>query len=322
MKELNFRKQNTDRWKTFESITEEGIKTNPDELADLFIQLTDDLAYARTNYPKSRTTIYLNNLTAKVHQSIYRSRKEKGNRFITFWTHELPLLMYDVRKDLLYSFIIFALATLIGVVSTAYDENFTKMYLGSGYVNMTIDNIKKGDPMAVYKSESGLDMFLQIPWHNMQVAIFGYIGGILCLTIFILITNGIMLGTFQWFFYKYGLLATSASIIWIHGTLEISCIIISGCAGLVINKSILFPGTYSRMQSFMRGAVKGLKICIGILPILLIAGFLESFITRMTDMPVWGKLSIIISSAAFIIWYFILYPIILHYRSISSSSQL
>ena len=315
MKEVTFVKQNTDRWKIFENLTAQGVKANPDELAEHFVQLTDDLAYARTHYPKSRTTLYLNNLTARIHQSIYRTRRERSNRLITFWTHELPLLMFSVRKQLLYAFIIFSISTLVGVVSTAYDDGFAKMFLGSGYINMTLENIKKGDPMAVYKNESGMAMFLFIPWHNMQVAILTFIFGIFCLSWYFLVRNGIMLGTFQWFFYKYGLLATSAATIWIHGTLEISCIILAGCAGLVVGNSILFPGTYSRLNSFKTGAARGLKITIGILPILLVAGFLESYITRRTGMPVWEKLAIIISSAVFIIGYFVVYPVVLHRRA-------
>ncbi|MBC8109797.1 MAG: stage II sporulation protein M [Verrucomicrobia bacterium] len=315
MRESQFVKQHTARWQEFENLSIGRTGTNPDKLADLFIQLTDDLSYARTNYPDSKTTQYLNNLTAKVHQSIYKNRREKSNRLITFWTHELPLVFYSTRKQLLYAFVIFGLATMIGVISTAYDEDFARSFLGDGYINMTIENIKNGDPMAVYKDTSGWAMFLSIPWHNMKVAGFTFLAGVFCFSWYLLVQNGIMLGTFQFFFYKYGLLASSASVIWIHGTLEISCIVIAGCAGLVIGNSILFPGTYARMESFKTGAIRGLKIYLSILPLLLMAGFLESYITRLTDMPLWGKLMIIISSAIFIVWYYIVYPVWVHRKT-------
>src|SRR3546814_12188447 len=105
-----------------------------------------------------------------------------------------------------------------------------------------------------------------------------------------------MLGAFQFFFYQKGLLLTSVLSIWIHGTLEISAIIIAGSAGLVMGNSLLFPGTWSRLESFRRGARRGLKIVIGLVPVFITAALLEGFVTRPTDMPLWLSVSIITCS--------------------------
>jgi hypothetical protein len=72
------------------------------------------------------------------------------------------------------------------------------------------------------------------------------------------------------------------------------------------------PGYVFAVESFKHGAVKGLKIIIGLVPIFIAAGFLESFVTRLTGWPDWAKLLIIGASAAFITWYFIIYPILLN----------
>jgi uncharacterized membrane protein SpoIIM required for sporulation len=125
----------------------------------------------------------------------------------------------------------------------------------------------------------------------------------------LLFYNGVMLGAFQYFFYQQGLLLPSVLTIWIHGTLEISAIIVAGCAGFVIGNGILFPGTYTRTQAFMAGAKKGLKIVIGLVPIFITAGFLESFVTRHTEMPAALSVSIISTSLLFVVGYFILYPV-------------
>jgi uncharacterized membrane protein SpoIIM required for sporulation len=121
--------------------------------------------------------------------------------------------------------------------------------------------------------------------------------------------NAIMLGSFQYFFYDQGLLWESARTIWIHGTIEISVIIIAGCAGLVLGNSILFPGTYTRLQSFIRGAKDGLKILLSTVPFFIIAGFLEGFVTRHTEMPDWLALFIILGSLSLILFYYVIYPI-------------
>jgi uncharacterized membrane protein SpoIIM required for sporulation len=163
----------------------------------------------------------------------------------------------------------------------------------------------------VYKSMDSGYMFMAITWNNIKVAFYAFILGTLLSfgTAYILFSNGIMLGAFQAFFYQKGLLLTSVLTIWIHGTLEISAIVIAGCAGLVMGNSILFPGTYSRLDSFKRGARQGLKITVGLIPVFIMAGFLESFVTRLTYMPAIIKAGIIFFSALFIIYYFIIYPI-------------
>src|SRR5687767_11503419 len=100
MREAAFIKRNSPKWKAYESQTD----LNPDEVAERFIELTDDLAYARTFYPESPNTTYLNSLTGKLHQSIYRNKKEKQNRFFRFWKYELPYLIKDHQRQLFFAF--------------------------------------------------------------------------------------------------------------------------------------------------------------------------------------------------------------------------
>ena len=313
MREAVFIKQNTGRWKQYET---EPAK-NPDELAERFIQLTDDLAFSRTFYPASQTTDYLNALTAKMHQAIYKNKKEKKNRFILFWKYELPFLFKQYHRQLFFSFLIFAGSCFIGALSAAYDDTFVRLILGDGYVNQTLQNIRNGDPMAVYKSAGETEMFFSITINNIYVSFLAFVSGVfLSLGTFLaLFRNGIMLGAFQYFFYQQGVLTESLLSIWIHGALEISAIVIAGCGGFVMGNSILFPKTYSRMESFKKGAKDGLKIAIGLVPIFITAGFLESFVTRHTEMPLWLSLFIILFSFGFILFYFIFYPLMLHARN-------
>ena len=310
MKEAIFIRQNTEKWKRYEACLQQIAKQSPDELADLYIDLTNDLSFSRTYYPLSKTTTYLNKLSSKIHQYIYGKKRERWSRFITFWTQEIPLTMYNTRKELLVSFLIFAASMLLGAFSAANDENFVRLVLGDRYVDMTIDNIERGDPMGVYKDDHQGAMFVGITGNNIRVSFNIFISGVftaVATTVFLLY-NGVILGAFQYFFYEYGLLFQSILTVWIHGTLEISAIIIAGAASLAMGNGWLFPGTYTRKESFRMGAKRGVKIIAGLIPIFIIAGFLESFVTRYTEMPVWASLVIILGSLAFVIFYFIIYP--------------
>ena len=313
MREAAFIKQNSAKWKQY--ATENT--SDPDVLADRFIELTDDLSFARTFYPESETTQYLNTLTGKVHQTIYKNKKEKQNRFVLFWKQELPLLFAQHRQSLFYAFVIFSAATFIGAISAAYDDTFVRLILGDSYVNQTLENMRQGDAMAVYKQDGATQMFLQITLNNIKVSFMAFVAGVFFSvgTLWLILRNGIMLGAFQYFFYQQGFLLSSVLTIWIHGTLEISAIIIAGCAGFVMGNSLLFPKTYSRTESFRRGAKAGLKMVVGLVPIFITAGFLESFVTRHTEMPRYASLLIICISAAFILFYFVYYPYLLQRKS-------
>jgi uncharacterized membrane protein SpoIIM required for sporulation len=309
MREAAFVKLHSEKWKQFESLLLKK-DVSPDTLADLFISITDDLAFAQTHYSESKTTIYLNNLASKVHLLIYQNKKENKKRIINFWKYELPLEIAKYQQYLIYSFLIFVISCGIGVISAANDGTFARLILGDNYINMTLANIEKGEPMGVYSSSSSEGMLLSITLNNIFVSFRAFAMGVFFSlgTGFILLQNGIMLGAFQYFFVQKGLFLTSFLSIWIHGTLEISAIIIAGAAGLVMGNSILFPGTYTRMASFKRGAKDGLKIIIGLIPIFIVAGFLESYVTRLFHLHWSIKLSIIVFSAFFIVYYFLIYP--------------
>ena len=117
-----------------------------------------------------------------------------------------------------------------------------------------------------------------------------------------------MLAAFQYYFIIRGLFWESFLAVWLHGTLEISAMIICGAAGIVLGNGIVFPGTYSRMQSFLSSAQRATKIFLSILPITIIAAVIESFLTRYTQAPNLFRLGLILASLAFILGYYVYLP--------------
>ncbi|QEC70109.1 stage II sporulation protein M [Panacibacter ginsenosidivorans] len=314
MREAQFLKQNAEKWKLYEKEVNDEIPT--DTAANRFVELTDDLAYARTFYPKSNTEKYLNGLAAVFHQKIYRNKKEKKGRIFWFWQYELPFLFKQYHKQFLFAFLFFVLFSLMGAVSAKYDDNFIRLILGDDYVNMTNLNIEKGDPFGVYKQGDSFSMFLMIAYNNISVSFFGYVLGITFSigSVWLLFSNGMMMGAFQYYFISKGMGLKFITVVFIHGTLELWSIIIAGVSGIILGSSILFPGTYTRTASFLKAGKDGLKIVIGLIPLFLTAAFFESFVTRYTEMPLVVSLSILSGSLAFLIWYFIIYPVKLHKR--------
>lgn len=310
MKEVTFIRQNLEKWRGYETVAEAPSISTPDEVAEAYIDVTTDLAFAQTHYSQSRITRYLNNLAIALHNEIYKNKRERWSRLLTFWTKEVPQTMYEARRELTVSAIVFVASVIIGIVSQWLDPEFCRLIMGDEYVDMTLDNIDRGEPMGVYGTTDESSMFGMITVNNIYVSFITYAMGLFTSfgTGFQLFRNGVMVGAFQSFFAQHDLLWQSSLAIWLHGTIEISSIVVAGAAGIAMGNSWLFPGTYSRLTSFKRGARRGLKIVVGTVPLFCIAGFIESFLTRHTEWPDALRLFIILLSAAFIIYYFIILP--------------
>lgn len=309
MREIIFSKQNSKRWQETEQVLNSKKKIHPDHLASLFIQLTEDLAYAQTYYPKSKLTLYLNQLTLLAHQKIYTSKKQNPARIYHFFRYDYPFLILKHYKKLVWAFAIFFVSLLIGAFSAANDQNFSRLIMGDEYVNKTLSNIQSGNPLGIYESMKPFPMFLMITFNNIKVAFMAFAAGIMFSagTAYVLLQNGIMLGSFQYFFYSENLLKVSAMGIWMHGTIEIFSIVVAGAAGLVLGNSLLFPGTYKRTDSLRKGASDGIRLVFGLIPFFILAGFIESFLTRNYKME---ALSILVISGSIVLlaFYFFIYP--------------
>ncbi len=322
MRETDFIDQNKEKWKELEQ-TLDGRNPSPEKLNDLFVQITDDLSYSRTFYTNRSVRVYLNGLAQRIFLLIYKNRKSHRHRLVTFWTEELPQLIYHSRSAFRLSLFAFLISIVIGMLSCAMDPGFAEVILGESYINMTLENIASGDPMAVYKEKGKFGMFLGITMNNLYVAFLTFALGACYMvgSLAVLIRNGIMIGTFQYFFIERDLFWESFLTIWIHGTLEVSAIIIAGAAGITMGQGLVFPGTYTRLQSFQRSARRGLKIMIGITPIIILAGFFEGFLTRLTETPDWMKGLFIIGCLLFVLGYFVWYPLLKARRGFQNRTQ-
>ncbi len=329
MREARFIKKNVEKWNQYQH----EATSDPDEMADRFVTLLDDLSYAKTFYPQSKVTRWINGIAAGIYQSIYQNKKQKYSRIFLFWKYELPLIFRRYHKVFLFTFILFILFVAIGVISSTADANYAQDFFNhkvqQGYYDETISRINKGDPFGVYKDDNPFSMLVRIAYNNISIAfkavVFGVLFGVG--TILLMWTNGIMLGCFQYIFFSQGLGWQSVMVIWIHGTIEISSVVIASCAGLILGFGWLFPGTYTRRHSFLRAAKDAMKICVSLVPLFIIAAFFESYVTHLMSntfqkdshdigLPVPVSIIILTGSFFFILWYFVLYPIRLHKKGV------
>lgn len=309
MKESNFIEQNNQKWQELEAGLYDESK-DPRIRGRLFIKIIEDLSYVHTFYKRGPLLSYLNGMAQVLFSDLNLNKVLSLKRLLAFFTQSFPKAMYVTRRSMLVSLVIFLLSFAIGSLTASGDKEFASQILSSGYIEMTEENIEKGDPMAVYKGMGEIEMFLKIAINNLRVAFLTFIFGLLSSigSIFILITNGVMVGVFQFFFIERELFLPSFLTIWTHGTIEISCIIVAGGAGIQLGKGLLFPGTYSRAEAFKMSAKSALVVFTGITPLIILAAFIEAFQTRHTEIPDAIRMGFILLCLAFVLFYFFWYP--------------
>ena len=175
MKEARFIALNREKWKGMEERRE---SLDVETVAANFVELSDDLAYARTFYPGSDVERYLNALAGTYQASIHARPLERKPLW-RFWTDEYPGLVARHGRTLAFALVFFVSAVGIGFFSAAHDADFVRLILGDHYVNMTIENIEAGKPMGVYNDSDAWTMFISITLNNIKVAFVAFAFGLL-----------------------------------------------------------------------------------------------------------------------------------------------
>jgi RND family efflux transporter MFP subunit len=243
--------------------------------------VTSDLAYARARYPEDQVTGYLNQLVARTHAHVYRRKRNDLGRIYRFYLYGFPRLFRATGTYTLVSFLVVALFGYMGYAACSLEPELIRTLLSDGYVDMTERNIMEGTPLAVYGSGPSPILSSFVMSNNILVTFNAFALGILfgAGTLYVLAANGLMLGAFFQLFHLHGMLPRALSTVMIHGTIELTCVIIAGGAGLHFGKALLFPGSYLRREALQLYGARAIKLVLGVVPLLVIAGVLEGFVT-------------------------------------------
>lgn len=310
MRERQFFSFNRRKWAEYEQLVKSKKPVNPDKLADLFLESTDDLSYARTHFPGSRSEEFLNSLATQTHLAIYKTRRNTWKGVRRYWLQDIPLAFYAGRGPTLLAFGFSLLFAAVGLIGVMEDENFFRVLIGDAYADMTEENIAKGNPMAVYGNQPVWETFVRITVNNLIVFTNFFITGMAAgfFTIPLLFMNVAMLGGFFYFMVQRGVAGSFAQALLLHGTIELTVMVFSAGAAFVIARGLLFPGTYTRGAAFRRNFNIAFKMYVGLIPLVVVAGMIEGFITRYYQWSAVFNYSVIGLSAAFLFWYLIYFP--------------
>jgi uncharacterized membrane protein SpoIIM required for sporulation len=143
-----------------------------------------------------------------------------------------------------------------------------------------------------------------IQTNNITVTFLAFAGGLLLGigTVYLLIQNGLMLGMVLSLCIRHRFWNIPIFIAG-HGVIELTAIFIAGGAGLLLAKALLVPGELKRRDALVTNGLLGIKLIMGCVPMLLIAGIIEGFVSPSSISPIF-KFAISGTSAVALVVYF------------------
>jgi uncharacterized membrane protein SpoIIM required for sporulation len=253
------------------------------EVGSLYRAAISDLALARRDYPDQRVTAYLNTLATRAHGFIYQ--RESGNwwGFLRYFTHTLPQTFRATSGFTLSAFLLFLIPSVIGF-TLAYRDPDIAVPLG---LEAQRQYLADSDIWTEIPVEERPYMSAFIMQNNIRIALLAFGGGVLfgLFTVWVMAYNGLVIGATLGLAYHYGMGAALTEFIVAHGVIELSVIFISGGAGLQLAWAVLQPGRLSRRDALGVAAQRALVLALAAVPLLIIAGLIEGFISPSEEAP-------------------------------------
>lgn len=293
MKEDHFIEKHRHQWQELEGlaaqIEKHGLRRLGPVNAQRFLQgfrnASHDLAYARTHYPESDLTQYLNSLIGSCQSHVYAVQKTSPAAMVRYLRHDYPQLLRQYKGFILGACAVFMAGAFIGFGMVWHSAENAVYFLPAGMLDAIREN-EMGTGEWNYPLMSGMIMT-----NNIGIALKAFVMGITLGigTLYILFFNGALLGALTAAVYAYGAPLTYWSLILPHGILELTAIFIAGASGLILARGILLPGELARSHSIIQGAQQAISLVFGVAVMLAAAGLIEGFFTPLPLGP-WVKL--------------------------------
>jgi uncharacterized membrane protein SpoIIM required for sporulation len=284
-------------------LTAQEIQT----LGQMYRAAGSDLAIAQRDFPKHPLTTYLNQLVARAHAFLYRDQPMAFRRLWRFFTVDFPRLYRQTFPYTLTAMLMLIIPALAAGLGTAWKPEASSWMLPGEVQRLRhiIEQQELWTDISVEERPYASSFIMQ---NNIQVAILafgsGVSGGIL--TAWVMIENGLILGGLTGLTAHYGVGFDLWTFVIGHGVIELSVICISGGAGLMLGWALIQPGLLRRKDALTLAAQKAVRLLLGVIPLLVIAGLIEGFISPAEDIAVWFKWLVGLGSGIILYSYFFL----------------
>jgi uncharacterized membrane protein SpoIIM required for sporulation len=295
MNQDQFVARHQERWQELAGILDQAQKLGPqrlptatvERLGRLYRWAASDLAYARTYFPGSQASLYLNELVARAHSLVYAEPPQRWKAIRRFLTRGIPQAVREAWRPFVLAGAFMVLGALIGWFAILHDPNLAQALVSDQILNATPEP-KSGDVWPV--SDRALTgTFIML--NNIRVGILSFALGITLGvgTALVLFQNGLILGALAAKYHQAGLSYPFWALILPHGVVELLAICLCGAAGFAMGWPIVAPGDLTRKKAIAQGARRAAILLLSSIPMFVIAAIIEGWITPEGALPEWSK---------------------------------
>lgn len=251
-----------------------------DRLTRLYKTASGHLAYAQTYYPNDEIATFLNQLVSRTHHVLHAEQWKNSNRLSDFFKRQFIGYLLERRWFIIAAALLFCAGGLAGFFAVQADPLNLYAVIPADMAN-SIDPERTGDPRDNLQSALFSSTIMT---NNIKVAILAFASGITfgVMTIYVLVYNGILVGALTAVFWQAGKSYLFWAYILPHGVIELTAIFIAGGAGLYMGYRMISPGAYTRKYMFLQSVKHSALLLIGTIPLFVIAGIIEGYITPST----------------------------------------
>ncbi len=280
-------------WKALESLLglcQDGtVRLNPaqvEKLGMLYRAVTADLAVAQRDFPEQKVSIFLNQLVARAHAVVYRGQPLAWRRLWRFATHGFPRVYRETARFILGAALLFILPAIISGVLVNRNPAAARWLLPpqAAQLEPLIESGHLWTDIPVNERPYASSFIMT---NNIQVVFLAFGTGVLVgiFTLWVMVFNGLMLGGITGLTAYHDLGFDLWTFVIGHGVLELSVIFLAGGAGLSLGWAILQPGLLRRRDALSIAARRSVRLIIGAVPLLVLAGLIEGFISPAEYIP-------------------------------------
>ena len=281
---LHQRKPAWERLDTLLKRTQKNVRSlsarDLEELGRLYQATTSDLALAQRDFPSQRVTVYLNGLVGRAHAHIYQGEPLRRRHLIDFYRQTFPQLYRDLLPYTTLAFGLFLLPALLTFLLVWRNPALIYVLEGPGIADL-VRKVEEGHLWTEIAPSVRSAASSFILTNNIQVTFLTFAGGITAglFSAWIVLSNGLHLGAIFGLLQYHGLSGGLGEFVVAHGFIELSVIFVAGGCGLYMGDGLIRPGLQSRRTALIERGQLSVRIILGCVPLLVLAGLIEGFIS-------------------------------------------
>jgi uncharacterized membrane protein SpoIIM required for sporulation len=298
LKSRDFRAAREASWRRLEQLVDRAQRRGvaalaPEEVQELpllYRTTLSSLSVARSISLDRNLLHYLETLAVRAYLCVYGPREDFATIARTFLVQGFPAAVRTLWRHIAIAVAILACGVFAGWHLTALDPDWFGTFVPSGLAEGRGPASSTDELAQALHASSSLGAEFSV----FAAFLFGHNGYISILTFalgfaygvptaLLLLYNGLGIGAFCALYAGRGLFWDLFGWLSVHGTTELTAILLCGGAGFALGDALLFPGRQTRLDNLARRGPIAAEVAIGGVGLLLVAAFLEGFVRQLVD---------------------------------------